>query len=166
MKRNAENLLKSTDSTLAHKPCQRSPKDRRQTDRYLESEKSCVIFSKCFSRRRKVPRSSCWSLRGMTAQEIGFLLLSGQKCHLTQRTGHWAAQNATVSLKSHLQGEQPNGQKLGRENSNGTKEGLRVWPGHLPPENACETEVLYTGKLRTQGKMAVHILMATMWDYP
>ena len=121
MKRNPENLLKSTDSTLAHKPCQRSPKDSRQTDRYLESEKSCVIFSKCFSRRREVPRSSCWSLRGMTAQEIGFSLLSGQTCHFTQRTGYWAAQNATVSLKSHLQGEQPMDRKLGGRTAMGQK---------------------------------------------
>lgn len=86
----------------------------------MESKNPRVIFSKCFSRKRKVHRRSCWSLRGLTAEEIGVSPLSGQKCHFTQRTGYWAAQNATVSLKSHLQGEQPNGEKLGREDSNGT----------------------------------------------
>ena len=138
MKWNPENILESTDSTLAHKPCQGSPMDRRLANTW-NLRNLLWFFSICFSRRRKVPRRSCWSLRGVTAQETGFSLLSGHKCHFTQMTGHQAAQNATVSLKSQLQQEQPNGEKLVREDSNGTKEGLHVWPGHLSPKNACES---------------------------
>ena len=38
-----------------------------------------------------------------------------------------------LGAQSHLQGEQPNGEKPGRDDCNGTKEDLHVWPGHLPP---------------------------------
>lgn len=47
-------------------------------------------------------------------------------------------------------------EKLGKEDSNGMKEGLRVWPGHSPPENGCETKSCIMGNKDSRQDGSAH----------